>query len=200
MKNRVYLMIILIFLAIVSFAIITKSDNNEFDKEEILKIGEEKYLQFLWMVDGAFNNERMNDEYEVNGKKMDENNKVFTCKYKKNSNTCMANNFEEEFRKLFASRILYDNVYGDNLTFSWIKYEKGKYYFTNPNNCNTKRMSLIHNLEIKSVDGEKIVFNASFMGNRVTLKREFILIKEDNIWKISKAFYRDLCEMDYYIE
>ena len=31
------------------------------------------------------------------------------------------------------------------------------------------------------------------------VSRDFVLIKEDNSWKVSKAYYHDPCFMDYYI-
>ena len=51
--------IILILLGIIMFVIFTKADNIILSKEEALKIGEEKYLKFLWMVDGVFNTDEV---------------------------------------------------------------------------------------------------------------------------------------------
>ena len=199
MKNALKLITCSITITILLFVILTKADKPTITREEALKIGTEKYLEFLWMVDGAFNNERLNGEFIVNGKKLDNNN--FTCKYKnKKDNTCVANNFEEEFKRIFASNISHDDVYSDG-TYSWIKHEKGKYVFNINHNCSTSRMNLEQEIKLGSMDSKRMNFNIiTKKDNNRVINRLFVLIKESNDWKISKAYYHDLCEMGYYIE
>ena len=196
-KQRILILFVLLLSIILG---IIFKESYSLTNEEILSIGEEKYLKFLWMVDGAFNESRMNGEYLVNNRKLDKNNKVFVCIYS-NNNTCVSNNFYEEFYKLFSTNIKYEYVYGDGLTYSWIKEENNKFYFTNPNNCNINRMNLKQRLTIKEIHDKKIVYNINFHGNKKhDINQEFILQYENDDWKIVKAYYYDLCEMEYYIE
>ena len=171
------------------FVILTKASDNVINNREALKIGEDKYLKFLWMVDGAFNKE----EFVVNNKKLNKEEKVFTCKYK--NNECISNNFESEFKKLFASNITYEKVYSDGISYSWFNYKNGNYYFNNINSCNVNRMSLNQEIKVIKIEDKKIVYEIT-IDNR---KRDFILVYEDNDWKISTAFYHDLCGMKYFI-
>ena len=202
MKKQGILILSILFICILLFILFTKADNNSLSKEKALEIGEDKYLKFLWMVDGAFNDKRMNGEYIVNGKKLDKNNITFTCNYSKNNNeTCVGSNFIEEFNNLFKEELKYEDVYGDKLTYTWIKYEKDKYYFTNPKNCSVNRMNLEQKLSVKEITNDKIVYNISYQGSYNHINNyNFILIKEDNDWKIDEAYYIDLCEMEYHIE
>ena len=201
MKKQGLLILIVLSISIIMFTLYTKA-GNKYDNDKLLKIGEEKYLRFLWIVDGAFNDSRMDGEYSVNGKKLDNNDKVFTCNYsKKNKETCIGKNFMIEFNDLFSNNVSYESVYGDRLTYSWIKYENDNYYFTNPNKCSIKRMNLNQSISIKEVMDDKIVYTVTIDGNNNHTKiNDFVLILENNEWKISKAVYYDLCEMEYYIE
>ena len=185
------IIISLILLCIILLDIITRDNITTI---EATRIGEEKYLLFLWMVDGAFNNDRYNEEYIVNDKKLDNKNKIFTCKYI-DKIECIGNNFESEFKKLFSRNINYDKVYSDNQIYSWLSIKDNKYYFNNINTCNINRMSINQRLMVKSISEEKIVYEIN-IDNRI---RDFILIYEDNDWKISNAFYHDLCGMKYFI-
>ena len=202
MKKMIILIVSLVSISIILFVIFTGASNTKLTESEALKIGEEKYLEFLWMVDGAFNNERLAGEYIVNNKKLDDTSKVFTCTYKnKNDLTCLGENFEEEFRKLFVSSIDYDKVYGDSTLYSWMKYEDGKYFFTSLKSCNVIRMSLNQSIEVKEISSDKLEFNVSFENSDSNIKknRVFVLSNENSLWKVSKAYYHDLCEMDYNI-
>ena len=198
MKKTLLFIGILIGLSITFFVIFTTA-NHDLSKEEALTIGEEKYLEFLWMVDGAFNNERMNGEFIVNGKMLSNDNKKFTCTYsKKNNESCTGNNFEEAFHSLFSSNLSYDKVYSDGIIYTWYKYEKGKYVFTNIKNCSVKRMSLDQEIKLTSIKDDELVFSVKEVDSN--LIREFVLVKENDNWKVSKAFYKDLCEIVYIIK
>ena len=203
MKREGILILVVMYLSILFFMIFTKAGNSNLSYDEALKIGEEKYLKFLWMVDGAFNEERIGGEFIVNGKTLNKDKKIFTCKYsKKDNKTCVGNNFQEEFNNLFASNIKYDHVYSDKMTFYWYKYKDGKYYFTNPNNCNIKRMSLEQKITVQEILDNKVIYNIVYENddyNRMN-DLDFVLVNEENDWKISEAYYYDLCEMYYHIE
>jgi hypothetical protein len=185
MKKQGLLIIVLMFLSVIMFLLFTKAANND----DLLKLCEEKYLNFLWMVDGAFNKA----EFVVNNKKLNSKDKVFTCKYQ--NNECIGNNFESEFKKLFARNITYEKVYSDGISYSWINYKNGKYYFNNINTCNVNRMSLNQKLDVTKIEDKKIVYEIT-IDNR---KRDFVLIYEEDDWKINTAFYHDLCGMKYFI-
>ena len=62
-------------------------------------------------------------------------------------------------------------------------------------------MSLEQTLTIKEIYSDKIVYNVSYQGSYKHINNyDFILIKENNDWKISEAYYNDLCEMEYHVE
>ncbi len=200
MQKQNIIIIVLLFLSIIFYIVYTKFYASNVSYEYALKIGEEKYLKFLWMVDGAFNDERLNEEFIVNGKKLDDKDKLFTCKYE-NNKECIGNNFDSEFKKLFSSSINYKNVYSDFKIYSWLKYSNGKYIFNNLNICNINRMGQNHELKVMKIDHHKIKYEVMF-NNRQTdkiIKRNFILNLEDNEWKIVNAYYHDLCGINYTI-
>lgn len=201
MKKQGIVILLAISISIILFISYTKA-GNKYNENTLLKIGEEKYLKFLWMVDGAFNDSRLDGEYSVNGKKLDKDSKIFTCDYLKNNKlTCVGKNFMSEFSNLFSNNISYESVYGDKLTYLWIKYENDNYYFTNPNRCNINRMNLNQSLAIKEIMDNKVVYSVTVDDNDMHTKiNDFVLILENDEWKISKATYYDLCEMEYYIE
>ena len=199
MRNITSMFILLIGIVIILFAIFTSSS----ESKDYITIGEDKYLKFLWMVDGAFNDERFGGVITVNGKSIKEENKIFKCKYSKNNkNTCVGSNFEEEFQKLFASNIKYEDVYGDKLTYKWFEYKDGKYYFTNPINCNINERRLEYQLSLKKKDDSEIIYTVKFNNDDFNHEMviEFSLIKENDLWKISNATYYDLCGMEYVVE
>jgi hypothetical protein len=185
-----------------SFIFFTYTNKSIITIDEALKIGEEKYLKFLWIVDGAFNSGRLDNDFKVNNKSLDAEEKIFTCKYKdKKSKECTGNNFEEEFSKIFSSRIRYDDVYSDGITYAWYKYENGKYIFNDIDNCSINRMGLDHQIKVIKIKSDRIIYEVSFKNENkeTTITRDFILVLEDNEWKIEKAYYYDLCELEYNI-
>ncbi len=201
------IVIILIVVILFLFRKISFSYPNLTDKEA-LRIGEEKYMAFLWMVDGAFNDERYEYSYTINDKEISYNGS-FSCEYLKNKETCIGKNFEDNFKNLFASNITYDQVYGDLLTFSWYQKKDDSYYFTNMRNCNVERMNKKHYINLFQREENKLIYHTSFTDeisfvssdiHTKKYEREFVLVLEDNEWKISKAFYHDLCVMNYNIE
>ncbi len=217
-SNKVVYIIVAVLIAIVLFVIISidkssskyknKSGNMQYDKvSDPLTIGEEKYLEFLWIVDGAFNDSRFKEKIKVNGKELSDDNKKFTCTYEKGSNTCLAANFEEAFANVFASNIKYDDVYSDGLAIKWYEKRGDNYYFKNTNSCNGERMSTEQTLEFVEQDSDKLVFKVTYIDNiaagiykgRRKVVKDFILVKEDSDWKVSTAHYHDPCYMDYNI-
>ncbi len=194
--------IFLISLSIVLYVSLISAREKEISELEALEIGEEKYLQFLWMVDGAFNSERLKEEMVVNGKTLKQEDKVFTCQYpSKKSNECIGNNFDDEFKKLFSKDINFEKVYSDGFIYSWITIKNGQYVFDSLNNCSINRMGNNQELKVVSISNLKLVYEVSFINrqNSHINKREFVLSKEDGKWKISSAFYHDLCGMWYTI-
>ena len=175
-------------------------NRNKLTKEEAIKVGEQKYLEFLWMVDGAFNSDELGD-FIINGKKLDDSKKIFTCKYNKNKDSCIGSNFENEFKKVFAKSILFEDVYSDSKIYTWYEYDNGKYKFSNNHNCSTDRMPINQEIKISRIENNKLVFIIDFINDDKKQSRSiFELIKENNEWKVSKAYYHDLCNFDYYID
>lgn len=198
--KRVFIPIL--FLIGLSVFSIVKPNPEVLEYNEALQIGVDKYLKFLWMIDGAFNNERFKEEFTVNGNKMLDKDKVFTCTYKnKKSKECVGNNFESEFKKLFSKSISYERVYSDQTIYSWISIKNGKYVFKNLDNCHVDRMGISHQIEVVSIKSNEIVYDVLFENKQAkqTNKKDFKLILEDGNWKISSAFYYDLCGMHYII-
>ena len=190
MKKLFTPIIILISLFIILFVLFIKADGIFLTIEEATIIGEEKYLKFLWMVDGAFNSERLKEDFLVNDKKLTNEDKVFTCKYI-NKKECVGNNFEIEFNKLFSKKIDYEKVYSDGAIYTWITNKDNKYIFNNLNTCNINRMNKEQVLKVLDIENNKVIYEVN--------NRKFILIYEDNEWKIDTAYYHDLCGMKYYI-
>ena len=202
MEKKVLSILIFIVLIILVFFVFVDANTPILNKKDAMILGENKYLEFLWMVDGAFNDDRMNETFSVNGMKIKDSQKLFNCEYQKNkSNECMAINFEKAFNYLFANGIKYNEVYGDGITFTWYRVENNNYYFNSINSCNVERMSKEQNLRIKEMESDKIIYEVSSYDNNKQheINNEFILIKEDNQWKVAKAYYHDLCDMDYNI-
>ena len=183
---------IVMIICLVYFMIIPSIEKNN-----ALIVGEEKYLEFLWMIDGAFNDSRYSESFTVNGKKLDDEKKIFQCDYDKNMSTCKGENFEEAFNNLFDNGIMIDSVYGDKISFEWYVKKDDGYYFTNINTCNVSRMDLNQKLEAVEINDNELKFRVTLDDINV---KSFELVKRDNIWKVSKAYYHDLCHMDYSIE
>lgn len=201
MKRIIIPIVFLISLAIILFIVFTNA-NSLLTEKRAKEIGEEKYLKFLWIVDGAFNSNRLDGDFTVNGKKLDNKDKLFTCKYKNSkSSECIGNNFETEFKNLFSKKISYEKVYSDGAIYSWITYVDGKYVFNNTDSCSINRMNTTHELEVVSIENDKLVLEVKFKNNSINQvnTKNFELILEDNEWKISNAFYYDICGMQYVI-
>lgn len=199
MRKKILLILLLINLSIMSFLGFSKALEIELDEEDALVIGEEKYLEFLWMVDGAFNDERLGNSYLVNNKSLSDTQKLFTCIYQnKKKNTCVGKNFPDTFNNLFSKKITYNDVYGDGAFYTWYKYEKGEHLFTILDECNVGRMDLNQKIELEKINHNEIIYRVSSLSN-LDKNKTFILVKEDGMWKISKAYYQDLCEMHYNI-
>ncbi len=174
---------------------------------EELKIGIKKYLEFLWMVDGAFNKQRYNNvDLEVNGEVL--KNHSFKCEYRDNKEKCYGVNFEDNYYKLFSNKIDMNRVYGDGISLKWYEKANDEYIFTNTNNCNLGRMSNKQTLVFKEKKDNKLIFNVSFteevesgiFKGTHSFNEEFVLIKEDGNWKVYKAYYHNPCYMEYIVE
>ena len=202
MKKVFIPIIFLISLAIILFVVFTNAEANRLSNIEALEIGEEKYLEFLWMVDGAFNSEREKGDFNVNNKTLSNDKKVFLCKYEiKKSKECVGYNFKEEFNNLFSNNLNYDDVYSDGLMYSWYRYHNGKYLFKNLDNCSINRMSLNQNIEVKDISSNELVYKVTFKNNQTDniKEKDFVLVLEDGKWKVKTAFYHDMCGVKYYI-
>ena len=190
--------LIIVIIAVIGF-ICYQSRMPILNNKEALKIGEDKYLSFLWMVDGAFNDERLGRTYTVNNKKIDDNNKTFKCVYDKNKKKCVSDNFEKEFAKLFSKALLPKNVYSDSVSNSWYMKKDNEDVFMNIDTCNINRMSENHELKVNKIERSKITYQISFKEKDKEFNKLFVLVYEDGDWKIRNAYYHDLCGMDYNI-
>ena len=202
MKKTIFTITILVCFAMLAFVIVTKAHEDALTEEKALQIGVNKYLKFLWMVDGAFNSERMKEDFKVNGKELTIDDRIFTCKYvKAKDKECVGNNFESEFNNLFSSTISFEKVYSDGVLYSWISNKNGKYVFNDLDTCSINRMGINHELKVMDISNEKIIYEVLFPNNLTGQinRRDFVLIHEDNDWKISSAYYYDLCGMRYTI-
>ncbi len=210
-NKMIYIILALIFV-IVLFVYLFTGDKpvistglRSLSDEEALSIGTEKYLDFLWMVDSAFNDSRYEGRIKVNNQEIDETKTLFSCKYDKDKEWCKGENFEEAFRNVFASDITYNDVYGDGLAVYWYEKRGDGYFFQNSIGCNIKRMSLDQTLELTKKERNQLTFKVSYVDNITAGAfegehqkiRDFVLIKEDGEWKVSKAYYHDLCFQDY---
>ena len=211
-NKMVYISLAIITVVVLLICFVTNDKNvkenfGDVDENNALSVGIRKYLEFLWIVDGAFNDSRMGNKIKVNNQEFDENNSVFKCKYDKTNEWCKGENFEEAFRNVFSSDITYNDVYGDGLAVYWYEKREDGYFFQNSVGCSTERMSLNQMLELTKKDSNKLTFKVSYDDNvkasifqdEHQINRDFILIKENNDWKVSKAYYHDLCFQDYYI-
>ena len=201
MKKTIVPFIFLISMSIILFVVFTKASGNLLTTNEAIKIGEDKYLKFLWMVDGAFNSKRFNEDYIVNGKELSSEDKIFTCEYKKNShNECVGKNFQTEFVNLFSNKINYNNVYSDGGLYSIISNNEGEYTFNIIDNCAINRMDVNQQIRVVDIKNNEIVFEVNSVNNtNIENKKDFILVFDDNEWKISKAYYHDLCGTKFHI-
>jgi len=219
-KNRpLSILVMLLIVAIIILGIystffkgkrsvkVDDTNKNITDEVDLLSLGEEKYLEFLWMVDGAFNDQRYNNEISVNGKvleiKLD-----FTCVYDEEKKTCQGINFEKNYKDIFASNIEIDSVYGDGVAVRWYEKKDNEYYFENSNSCNIGRMSLKQNLKLISNNDNKLVYQVTYdeeisggiyKGDH-HFEKDFVLIYENGKWKVSEAYYHDPCYMEYIIK
>lgn len=189
----------IIGIAIISFVHLTSADP-PLSTNEALKIGEEVYLQFLWMVDGAFNDQRFNYTFKVNNHVLKDEDKFFQCTYTNAKDSCISSNFESAFDKLFSSQINYDQVYSDGVVHTWYEKKNNKYVFANINTCNSVRMSENHHLTVLKIERGQITYKVQFdNGNYIDCEKFFAIHYEDASWKITRAYYHDLCGIDYNI-
>ena len=193
MRSKKIIFIVLITLLLitsVSYAIYNYHPILSQDKA--LKLGEKKYLEFLWMVDGVFSNTK----YKVNDKEI--KNSIIS---KPKDNSFVIDNFEEVFHNLFVNSISYNQVYGDGISFSWYKKENDKYIFSPDFECSNKKMGINHEIKVLNINRNEILYSVFFkdIDDDKEYKREFVLTYENHKWKISKAYYHDSCRMDYYI-
>ena len=198
-KRFLRVMIVITSLTIISIIIYILL-NPMLSYEEALMVGEEKYLDFLWMVDGAFNNERYHESFSVNGKSKVSS--KFTCNYSlKNNNLCVSDNFKDSFEELFSSKIHYETVYGDGTSYNWFEEKSEKFIFNNANFCSNGRMSMKHYLEPLLIERNKITYKITFVDDELHtprfIEKIFILRKENRKWKVFSAYYHDPCYMDY---
>ena len=194
MKIKV-LIILLLFGAILSFIIIVHGTKDNLNNEEIIKLGEAKYLELLWMVKGAFEDKKIT----VNNRELEDSQKIFTCRLSEIENDCIGSNFEEAFHHLFSKNISYEKVYGDGISYSWIRKINQEYHFLYNVRCYDNVLEDNYQLIMKSYSDDEITYEITSLDFFKNFTRILVLVKEDNIWKISQAFYRDKCLMDYYI-
>lgn len=203
MKNKRKILlacIVIFFLLISAYYYVIKNAVFPLSESMALELGEGKYLNFLWMVDGAFNDSRYKESYKVNDKEITDGHKLIECVYQSNKKTCEVKNFEEAFHQLFARNIKMENVYGDGLTSKWYEKKNDIYLFTNLNSCSVSRMGGSHNLKVKEIKNNQITYEITFKDDDGLNIKDFILVHEDGTWKISEAYYHDLCHMDYYLK
>lgn len=199
--KKIIVIITVIFLLIIGSFLFFRKNANLLSNDEALLIGENKYREFLWMTDGAFNDIRYGGVIEVNNNPILDNEKLITCNYISNKR-CVTDNFIENYKYLFSKDIPLDIVYGDMLTYKWFYIENDKYYFENPNICENRRMNISHTLEVKEIKTNQITYLATFQDafSDKIYKKDFILKLEDDEWKVYKGFYKDPCSMDYNID
>lgn len=168
---------------------------------EALTLGEEKYLTFLWFIDGAFNEK---NQYYVNDKSFTKEQYPFICEYTKVKNKCYIKDFNTLFKKSFASNITYEKVYNDGISNSFYQLNNQDFVFNSKIICGSNNKIFKHHLIVEKIDNNKIEYLISYDNDEILKNhnyvKEFILVKEKGQWKISKAYYRDRCRMDYNIE
>ena len=209
--KKIIIISVIIILALVTILLFknngSKSSNIKYvqDTKDELSISEKKYLEFLWMVDGAFNNQRYNNEdFKVNGKQL-ERKPDFTCTYDKKMKKCTGYNFEATFKKIFSKSVNINRVYGDGLAIRWYDKVDGVYTFTNVNSCDAGRMSLDQHLEVVESSKDKIICKVTYdeelksgiLKGKHHFDKEFVLVKEDNDWKVSRAYFHNPCYMEH---
>lgn len=202
MKKK-YLKYALVLFICVTFVIWIIDYNRILTPDEALSLGEEKYLQFLWMVDGAFND---NEEYLVNGHSLSNDNRPFNCTFDKKNKTCLVKDFESLFHKYFVNSLSVEQVYSDKLSFKHYEMQDDDIIFNANSICGSNRMNLKQNITVVEIERRKIKYlitydNDEDSPNRFReFKKEFVLKYENRKWKVAKAYYHDSCRMDYNIE
>ena len=85
--NSKYLIILIVIIVIIGLVFIIKHQKTAKEeieladlKDDALSIGEQKYLEFLWLVDGAFNDAKYKETIAVNDITIQDENKKFSCK------------------------------------------------------------------------------------------------------------------------
>ncbi len=173
------------------------------DTDEI-KIGINKYLEFLWMVDGAFDTSK--NKFEVNGEKI--NDLSFKCEYRGTNDKCYGVDFEENYNRIFSKQVSINRVYGDGVSLKWYEKVGNDYVFYPPKSCTVKRMNLKQSIILKEKTSKELKFlvyynetvdSGFFKGNH-QYEKEFVLVKEDGSWKVRKAYYHNPCYIEYNVE
>ena len=173
------------------------------DTDEV-KIGVNKYLEFLWMIDGAF--DKTKTKFEVNGEKI--NDLSFKCEYRGTNDKCYGVNFEENYNKLFSNKVSMNRVYGDGVSLKWYDKIDGEYVFYVKNSCNVGRMNTKQSLILTEKTSKELKFkvyyneniSSGFFKGEHAYDKEFVLVKEDGSWKVRKAYYHNPCYIEYNIE
>ena len=200
-SKKVILGIVITAILLVGLGIYAVIDYNRIlTPLEALELGEKRYLQFLWMLDEAFNDK---SEYIVNDKKLDDKDKPFVCDTKKK--LCVVKDFKELFHNYFINAISLDKVYSDGLSYKRYVINGEDYSFKDAMSCGFQSMSVKQTLQVNSIERGVISYVIDYENNDTSskirnYKKEFILKYENRQWKIAKAYYSDSCRMDYNIE
>lgn len=202
MRSKMFLIPILCIM--LAFVVMNISFQNHYllSKEGALAIGEQKYLEFLWFVDGALTDDW---NYTVNDKTLTKENYPFVCKQDMKSKKCTIDDFDNILHRLFSKTITYDSVYSDGISYSWYEKQNSKFILNYDTNCSVRKMSKEQTISVIKITHDEIQYEISFDDNYSKYNlhdfdKKFVLVKEDNHWKIKNAYYHDSCHMDYYIE
>lgn len=210
MKKKLIIIIFGIILLILLSIIFVFHNNYPKIKtrEDALILGEEKLSLFLHLVDGQG---KITEETLTSTKEISINNhisltkekleKKFVCSYEKEEqryySNCYAKNLEKYFKKLFVSDITYDEVFGINNYL----LENDKYYLNYTHICSDTPSMKNFSLEVKEIKDDKItyIFKYDLVSLGVYSKNysnDFVLVKENREWKISKVSYSIPCEKE----
>ena len=193
--------IIVISLIIFVLSIFTFLRFKGLSIDDAISLGENKFLEFTWITYGAFNDD---ENITINGKRLNDSHKIITCEAI--NGKCFVRDFEQVYHRLFSKKVEMKKVYGDKFSFNWYEVIDNQYYFNYPKNCSIHSVIKDFSLKLVSNTFNKIVYEIEYLDEGISHDQEkrkavkqFILVKEDNDWKIAEAFYRDVCMMSYNI-